>query len=132
MPKADVMRVIAVLDEEARAISDGDIDGLLAILAEDAVFMPPNLFEKTGEELRSWLRDFLAGFTAVWLKYVHGQTEVVGDLAYHVFFYSWRVTPKAGGAGTLGHGKGIHILRRQPDGSWKLAREIWTPSPAAS
>jgi ketosteroid isomerase-like protein len=127
--KVDQQRVIAVSDQEVVAMSAGDIDQFLRILTDDAVLMPPNLPPKTGEELRNWMRDFFERFTIEWLGFAHLETEVAGDLAYHVYAYSWRVTPKAGGEPIVAHGKGMHILRRQTDGCWKLTREIWNASP---
>ena len=127
----DQQRVIALSDKEVTAMSAGDINQFLAILADDAVLMPPNLPAKSGNELRNWMRDFLERFTIEWLGFVHGETEVAGDLAYHAYAYSWRLTPRAGGEPIVAHGKGVHILRRDPDGRWKLTREIWNASPAA-
>jgi ketosteroid isomerase-like protein len=125
----DIQRVVAVTDEEANAISASDLQGYLATLAEDAVFMPPDLLAKRGDELRGWLRDFLQGFQAEWLKYVHDETVVEGCLAYHRYSYRWRVSPKAGGESVVSQGKGIHVLRRQPDGSWKIVVNMWNATP---
>jgi ketosteroid isomerase-like protein len=131
-PEVDREQVLAVLDQEVAAIGNDDIKAYHAILADDAVFMPPNLPAKEGDELRRWLDDFLRGFAIQWLKFTHVETVVVSDCAYHVFACSWRVTPKAGGEPKVLHFKGLHILRRQLDGAWKLAREIWNTSPAAA
>jgi ketosteroid isomerase-like protein len=125
----DRQRLIAASDQEAAAMSSGDIEKLFAILSDDVVFFPPNISAKTGEELRIWLREFLERVTVAWLKFTHAETAVAGDLAYHVYEYSWRVTPRTGGESIVAHGKGIHIFRRQPDGEWKITREMWNASP---
>ena len=131
-PEVGREQVLAVLDQEVAAIGNDDIKAYHAILADDAVFMPPNLPPKAGDELRLWLDDFLQSVTVQWLKFTHVETVVVGGCAYHVFACSWRVTPRAGGEPKVLHFKGLHILRRQLDGAWKLAREIWNTSPAAA
>jgi ketosteroid isomerase-like protein len=131
-PEADRKQVIAVTDEEVAAIAAGDFKRYAAILADDAVYMPPNLPAKAGDELRAWLKDFVVRFAIQWLKFVHEETTVAGDLAYHRYTYSWRVTPKAGGEPVVGHGKGLQILRREQDGQWKMARSIWNAIPAPS
>ena len=128
--ETDRQKVIAVTDEEAAAIETGDVPRYFALLAEDALFMPPNSLAKQGEELREWLRDFVERFHIHYLRLTHDETAVEGSLAYHRFTYGWTVTPKAGGETLTGHGKGLHILRRQPDGAWKIAREIWNAIPA--
>ncbi len=125
-------QVIAAADEEAAAIRTGDAERYFAILTEDAVFMPPNLMPKTGDDLRQWLREFLNTVTVEYLSSRDGQTEIAGDLAYHEYSCSWRVTPKAGGPPSVAHFKGLHILRRLPGGSWKLSRNIWNVNPAAA
>ncbi|MGD0922495.1 MAG: DUF4440 domain-containing protein [Terriglobia bacterium] len=127
--ETDRQRVIAATDEEVAAIEASDFRRYLALLTDDALFMPPNALAKAGEELREWLRDFVDGYSVEYLKLTHDETVVEGNLAYHRFVYGWKVTPKAGGETMLGHGKGMHILRRQPDGAWKIAREIWNALP---
>jgi ketosteroid isomerase-like protein len=126
------MLVIAVADEEANAISLGDAERYFAILSEDAVFMPPNSTPKAGDELRQWLRGFLNEVSVEYLNSAHGQTVVANDLAYHEYTCSWKVTPRSGGETTTAHFKGLHIVRRQSDGSWKLSRNIWNLSPVAA
>jgi ketosteroid isomerase-like protein len=57
------------------------------------------------------------------------ELEAAGDLAYHTYVYTWLTTPRAGGEAKVSSGKGLHILRRQADGPWKIAREIWNDLP---
>jgi ketosteroid isomerase-like protein len=131
-PEADRKQVIAVTDEEAAAMAAGDFARYEAILADDAVYLPPNSLPKEGNELRAWLKDFVERFAIQWLSFIHDETVVAGDFAYHRYTYSWRVTPKAGGEPVVGHGKGLQILRREPDGQWKMARSIWNAIPGPS
>ena len=35
------------------------------------------------------------------------------------------VTPRAGGEAVTETFKGIHVYRRQADGSWKIAQDAW-------
>ena len=42
------------------------------------------------------------------------------------------VTPKKGGPILEEHVRGIHVYRRQPDGSWRIAQDIWNAEPPAS
>lgn len=122
-------RIEAAVDEEVAAMASDDIDRLLAVLADDAVFLPPNLAPKKGVELAAWLREFLAEWRIEWLAFSHDDVEEAGDLAYERFSYRWRVTPKGSGDPLVAPGKGVHVLRRESDGRWKIAREIWNSSP---
>lgn len=117
--------VLGVINQGARALNTGDMNAYLAILTDDAVFLPPDERARTGEELRGWLSAFLEEFTVEGLRYDTQEAVVAGDLAYQWYAFSWTVTPKAGGKPMLAQGKGIHILRRGPGGCWKLARAIW-------
>jgi ketosteroid isomerase-like protein len=128
---AERLAVEAILDREVGAIASDDIAAYLAILDDEAMFLPPNLEPKQGADLREWLGDFLQRFAVRWLSYAHEETRVEGDIAFHRFTYSWKVTPKSGGEPTVGYGKGLHILRRVASGDWKLWREIWNARPAA-
>ncbi len=126
----DQEQIIALVQQEVKAMSGGNPDDFFAILADDAVLMPPGIGPKKGTALRGWMRDFIQNFAVEWLQWVSVETVISGDLAFHSYAYSWRVTRKSGGAPTVAHGKGIHIFRRDPGGPWKLAREMWNASPA--
>jgi ketosteroid isomerase-like protein len=128
--ESELQEVIAVSDEEADAIRAGDIGRYLAILSADAVFLPPNLRPKTGEDLRDWLRDFVQRVSVEWTRFTHEETVVVEDLAYHTYSYRWKVTPRMGGEPVTGQGKGIQIYWRIPGAGWKLSRSIWNADPA--
>ena len=126
----NVPAILAVIKEEAAAIAAGDLTRYLPLLADDAVFMPPNSHEKKGQELRRWLGEFLREVAIEYHSFRHGETLVAGDLACHVFTCSWTATPRSAPKPSTLHFKGIHMLRRQADGSWKISREIWNLSPA--
>ena len=119
----------SVIDAEVESMADDEIERYLTLLAEDALFLPPDLPSIGGEELHAWLREFLDEWRIEWLGYRHNETEIRGDLAFHRFSYSWRLEPKRGGQLQVSHGKGLHILRRDGDGDWKIARETWNARP---
>ena len=52
------------------------------------------------------------------------EVEVAGDWAFYRTTYTLTATPKAGGEPIEDHGKCVVIVRREPDGSWKIARLI--------
>ncbi|MGB9071817.1 MAG: DUF4440 domain-containing protein [Terriglobales bacterium] len=126
----ETQKVIAVSEMEAAAMQSGDMNEYLTILCEDAVFLPPNTPAKRGEELRQWLREFVNSNLVEWPKFEHGETIVAGDLAFHEYVYTMKVTPKSGGQPAVGYGKGLHVLRRETDGAWKVLRNIWNARPA--
>ena len=126
----DRQQVFAVTEEEKAAIEAGDIHRFLSLLSDDAVFMPQNVHTKTGDELRAWLADFLERFTIKYHDFAHTETIIRGDLAYHAYTCSWTAVPKSGGQPTLMYFKGLHVLRKQPGGPWKISRSIWNTDPS--
>jgi ketosteroid isomerase-like protein len=122
--------VIAVIDLEVTAAAKGDFEQYNAILADDALFMPPNGRTRSGDELRKWLGEFLEGFAVEWVSFQHGEVTIDGRHAYHSYEYQWRVTPRLGGEVIVSCGKGLHVLRKEANGSWKIVGEIWNGSPA--
>ena len=50
-----------------------------------------------------------------------------GDLALSTGEYTATLTPKQKGAKALPveHGKYLGVMKKQPDGSWKLIYDIW-------
>ncbi len=126
-----MQEVLAITNLEMAAMSRGDTGQYWAILAEDAVFLPPNATAKQGRALRIWLKDFLEQFAVEWLQTTDGETIVAGELAYHDYAYTMRSTPRAGGEPVIGHGKGLHVLRRE-EGGWKIVRNVWNAVPGSS
>jgi ketosteroid isomerase-like protein len=123
-----------VRDREIGAVSSGDVEALLGALATDAHMMAPNEPAVTGHEaLRAWAQAMLGQVTMSG-RYTSSNIEVAGDYVIERYTAELTVTPKAGGATTTETIKGIHIYRRQADGSWKIAQDVWNadaPPPAA-
>ncbi|MDB5806716.1 MAG: hypothetical protein JWN73_4038 [Betaproteobacteria bacterium] len=113
------------------AVNAGDFACLLALMADDAVFLNPGR-EPFGRD------GFPAGFSAAhqknWIRCISELEEVVvaGEVAYTLCRDSLSVTPRAGGEAMLLAGNRITIYRKQPDGRWLLARDAHTLSPVAS
>jgi ketosteroid isomerase-like protein len=128
----DREQVFAVTEAEARAVESGDAETYFSLLSDDAVFMPPNVTTKTGDGLRQWMSDFLNRVTIKYEDFSHGETVVREDLACHAYTCRWTATPKSGGPPTPMAFKGIHVLRRQPGGSWKISQSIWNTDPVST
>jgi ketosteroid isomerase-like protein len=52
-------------------------------------------------------------------------TSVVANRALDLYEASRTLAPRAGGEAVEEHYRGLHIYRRQPDGTWRIAQEIW-------
>lgn len=99
---------------------------------EDAVILPPNTPAVEGwDPIKSYI---LTEGTEVDFKVDMLEIEGRGDLAYVRGTYSETVTRPGADTPTKDTGKYIEIWRKQPDGSWKVIRDIWNsdlPAPPA-
>jgi uncharacterized protein (TIGR02246 family) len=122
---SDERAIEAVREQEIRALRAGAADSFLAVLTSDAVIMPPNEAMLAGTEaVRTWHQNFANQFS-VDGRYVEAEVTVLGDWAIERYDGVMRFTPKGGGAPVEHQLKGIHVYRRQPDGSWRIAQDIW-------
>lgn len=132
---ADEAAIAALSDREMASFSAGTVDTNIALLTDDAVMLPPNGPMLSGNEaIRKWATDMVNQYR-VSGKYTDRKVIVSGDWASERFAGELSLTPKAGGAAVTERIKGIHILRRQPDGSWKIAQDVWntdTPPPPST
>ena len=100
----------------------GDADLLLSLYADEPVVMPQDqppvigkgairpLYEAVLKEF-----DFQSDGTVK-------EVAVSGDLGYFWSAYTLTATPKAGGEAMKVTGKSLFIVRRNPEGAWKIAR----------
>ena len=96
-----------------RYFADGDLDGLMSLYEEEAVF-PTHSGTSTGlEEIRQTLKGYLdSGAT---LAFGEPLVFASGDLA--LVHTPWTMTMPSGSSSD---GATAEVLRRQADGSWKF------------
>jgi len=107
------------------AAETGDIDLYVANYTDDGVQMPPDEPSRIGsEQIRAVMEPALTLFDAVCPIYPQ-IAEITGDWAFGSCYWSLSLTPKEGGQTTTFDGKGMDILKRQADGSWKYYISCW-------
>lgn len=90
-------------------------------MAPDIIVMPPNGPAVSGRDaVRTWLEDFMEAFAVSFSSYMTDDVIVEGDLALERISGGWTVTPKGEGEPLTESLKGLHLYRRQPDGSWLI------------
>ena len=132
LSEADKDEIRRVVDDATRTIASptSDVDAYVRLYyAEDARILPPNGATVTGRDaITAFLRSTGAvqQFRATLLA-VEGRN----DLAYVHGAYEMSVLP-AGAAEPVGDkGKYVEIWKKQRDGSWKVAVDIWNSDLAA-
>ena len=108
----------------AEAFSRGDAAALGAFFAEDVRFMPPNMPMVNGRQ--AFQEVFQAGRDQGMrdISFELVQIEFSGDLAYEVGAYRLNMQPE-GGPAIADVGKYVVVFKRQGDGSWMIAADIF-------
>jgi uncharacterized protein (TIGR02246 family) len=124
---ADQAAIRATDSAFATAAGAGDAAGLAAMYLADASLMPPNAATIHG---RDGIQKFWGAFLDAGRLNITVTAEAVegrGDLAYARGRYTLDLTPKAQGAAPVhDEGKFLEILRRQPDGTWRYAVDMYS------
>ena len=101
----------------------GNFAGVAALYAENATVMPPNQPQVSG---RAAIEAFLKSFPKV-TAFSFELPEVDGraDLAYARGVYKMTMMPAGAPGPVTDTGKYVEVRRRQKDGSWKIAVDIF-------
>lgn len=131
----DVAAINAAQDRELAMAATGNADSMATVVTSDAELMPPNEPAVHGlDAVKKWAETMFSQ-ASLSGRYTSSDVTVSGDLAVARYTGELTITPKAGGAPVTERIKGIHVMKRQPDGSWKIAQDVWNsdaPAVAAS
>jgi ketosteroid isomerase-like protein len=128
---ADLEAIRATVDNWVSAANAGDSDVVLAGLTQDLEILPPGEIPRKGNEARQHYGGIMEEFNVA-LSMSEEGVAVGGDWGYYRYVFQMKLTPKAGGDPLTDNGHGIYIYRRQADGTWKLAKDIWSSLAPAS
>lgn len=110
----------------ALAFNKGDGATVGAFYVENARVLPPNSPPVSG---KSNIQDFWQGFidSTVWREFqlhvLHVESQ--DGLAYEVGSYALEFQPQGDNAPIADTGKYVVVWKRQGDGLWKIAADIW-------
>ena len=118
--------------EWMEAVKRGDPASLAALYTEDATLLPPNSEAIRGRQgIEAFFKAGMQmGISEATLETV--DVEYLGDVAYEVGAYTMKIEPEGGQAET-DRGNYVVVWKRESDGPWKLAVDMWntnTPLPA--
>jgi len=108
------------------ALQRGDAADVASHYTDDAVVMAPNMPAWQGRAgIAQGLTGFLAQFSVLAARLVTQDVIITGYYAIERGAYAWTLHPKVGtGADIVDAGKYLTVWERQPDGSWKISRDI--------
>ena len=124
-----VARLMVTLD---RVISEEDLTGLLALVAEDAVYMLPEMPAIVGKRAIGEFHRAL--FTNSDIEIVHEVLEIdgAGGLIVHRGNATGTTTPRAGGESIEFDDKYLFVIKRASDGSLLVWRAIFNRNSATT
>lgn len=121
----DVEAITAWFEQYTAAVNSGDLEAWAGFIADDAVVMPPDELPISGmDQLRPLYQTVFATYAFDFNARVD-EVVVAGDLAVLRAFFEETVTPRGEGEPSRFSGSWLVVLRKRPDGSWKLWRNMW-------
>ena len=125
--EADIMAIESLTEQRVEAFNENNLDAFIALVADDAVWMPPGVSVLNGkEEIRNWQNFDDMSFD---VKIFTDEIEICGEWAFQRVHWEGSWTIKESGETTSYKSKEIFIYQRQPDGSWLTSHAIWNGSP---
>lgn len=123
----DAIRKLISVDYDKAELA-GDVDAKMRLYTSDVVLLPPEGSIVVGERaVRAWHERMYKQKTTQITSVVE-RVEASGD--WGVGWGIWRGTVAPTGAQSqTANGKFLVVVRRQSDGSWKIAREVWNAEP---
>jgi len=122
LSEEDVASIKQVSRTYVKTFLAGDLNAWIEVFTEDAMTMPPNttILEGIGA-IRADAENNpqFTSFTVTPLE-----IDGIGDLAFARGTFTITLAPEDADPIT-DSGKYIEIWRKQPDGSWRLFRDIW-------
>jgi uncharacterized protein (TIGR02246 family) len=129
-PTTDVNAVTdavnAIWREYEASLLAGDADRWIALWAEDGVQLPPGTTKVEGKEaIYAGIVSDLDAYVYTEFVITPEELSVDGDIAISRGVYTVTFVAKAGGDPMQVDGKYMTFIHKQPDGTWKIHRDIF-------
>ena len=113
----------------AAAFAAGDVAGMTAAYAPDAMLLPPNMpMAKGTDQIHTWMQAMASQKGTIQLT--QESADGAGDFMYTTGRYHIQMLPAEPGASE--DGKYLQVFRRGTDGKWMLAAEGWSANAPAT
>jgi uncharacterized protein (TIGR02246 family) len=117
----DEREIRELVDRWMAASRAGDLPAVLSLMTDDVIFMVPGqpsfgkqAFAKASEGMKDVRIEGTSDIQEI---------QVMGDWAYLRNHLTMTATPPDGGKPVRRSGHTLTILRKEPDGKWRLARD---------
>jgi uncharacterized protein (TIGR02246 family) len=120
--ETDEQQIRHLMDEWRERSAKGDVDGVLALMTEDAIFLTAGNPPMTKADFAAGFRTF-AGKVELETTQDIKDLQISGDLAYAWSRLSVAMTSPETGRRTERAGHVLTVFKRSPIGGWLLARD---------
>lgn len=125
----DMEAITQLHQRDMQASKTWDVETLVSLWTDDIVALPeggkPIIGKEANRASLLKLREQSQGLEITDYKLTFNEVKILGDWAFEWGKFEGVVKPAAGGEPESSSGKVMRILRRQPDGSWKVARTMY-------
>ncbi len=123
---ADEKEIRAAVAEWDKAAIAKDVEKTISFYTADASILPPGMPIASAPEQRRQVWSQLLNTPGASLSFATTKVEVArsSDIAYETGAYELTTTDKKGKS-TASKGKYVVVWKKQPDGKWRAAADIW-------
>jgi len=125
-PDAASEAIAKVRAEWAQDLHEKQFDKIVQLYAPDAAFLLPSGDRIVG---RQAIRDLMKNIMSIFTSEITLNSMVVehsGTLAYDSGTFSETLVKVSDGSKTESKGSYLMVLKRQADGNWLIAQQVWT------
>jgi uncharacterized protein (TIGR02246 family) len=119
---SDEQEIRRLMDEWRRRTAEGDVEGVLALMRDDASFLTCGNQPASRADFASSAYAFARRFRIEAEQDVK-ELHASGDLAYAWTYISVTLTSTETGSKTERAGYALTVFRKSPDGTWLLSRD---------
>ena len=113
-----------------KAINDEDIATLSSLTTDDHIMIASGRAPLVGKAANDEANGRVFKQFDIVETWTPVETVVDGDLAYQRGTFTVEATPRAGGSTTKTSGNFLRIYRRQPNGEWRMTRDMFNSAQA--
>ena len=122
--EADIEAIKNIGNLIVKAFNEGNLDDLMKLYTDNAIVMPPNQPAAIGKEaVRSYYQ--FVEENSYSIEYPSDEIKVAGDFAFRRGTFKGTLTLEESGETVSINNKGMLLLQKQTDGSWKISHAVF-------
>ena len=126
--KQDKVAIKKLCDRYDKVLNEGDADGLTSLFTEDAVLMPPDEALVVGKEQLFNRHKKLFKQYSLQHRLHSDESVVCGDWGFDRGAYAMTLLSRTSSRQKEETGKYLTLFRKERNGQWLIARDIWNRS----